>query len=190
MADRIMFRFWTITDYEKEERFLTEQHRGGWKIKRYVLPGFYLFDRCIPEDVVYRLDFDQAVRGEKLGYLQMYHDFGWEYLFDVNGFSYFRRPAGDLEEDMEIFSDTASSREKEQRSYKRRRRPLLCIFLCCLVPQLFIQYFSWMEWGHVSSKVLTIIFCVLFVIYLCLFIHCGIGIRRLKEKYEKNFGKE
>jgi len=190
MADRILFRFWTITDYEEEEQFLREQHREGWRLKRYFLPGFYLFDRCTPEDVVYRLDFDQAVRGEKTGYLQMYYDYGWEYLFEVNGFSYFRKPAGSMEEDTEIFSDNESRLEMVQRIFKRRMIPLLCVFLCCLVPQLFIQYFCWMEWGHVSSKALTVIFGVLFVLYMGLFIHCGIGIRRLKEKYEKNFGKE
>ena len=77
MADRVRFRFWTITDYEEEEQFLREQHREGWRLKRYFLPGFYLFDRCTPEDVVYRLDFDQAVKGEKMGYLKMYQDYVW-----------------------------------------------------------------------------------------------------------------
>lgn len=49
MADRVLFRFWTITDYEEEERFLREQHRKGWSLRRYILPGVYIFDKCMPE---------------------------------------------------------------------------------------------------------------------------------------------
>lgn len=189
MADRIMFRLWTITDYEKEEQFLREQHRAGWKFQRYYLPGFYVFDCCAPEDVVYRLDFGQAAKGEKTEYLQMYRDYGWEYLFDFNGFSYFRKPADGTEEEMEIFSDNESRLEMVRRIFRQRMIPLLCVFFFCLIPQLFLQYFSWLEYGHVESMGLTVIFLVLFAVYVCLFIHCGLGIRRLKEKYEKNFEK-
>lgn len=60
MADRVLFRFMTVTDYEEEEQFLREQHKEGWKLCKYLLPGFYFFDQCEPEDVVYRLDFEQA----------------------------------------------------------------------------------------------------------------------------------
>ena len=106
MADKISFHFWTITDYEKEEQFLRDQHREGWSLRRYLLPGFYLFDRCEPRDTVYRLDFGQAAKWEKTEYLKMYRDYGWEYLFEVNGFSYFRKPSdGAEDEDIEIFSD-------------------------------------------------------------------------------------
>lgn len=38
----------------------------------------------------------------------------------------------------------------------------------------------WMEDGPAASMVLTIIFGVLFMLYVGLFIHCGRGIRRLR----------
>ena len=160
MADKIMFRFWTITDYEEEEEFLRQQHREGWMFRKYWIPGFYFFDKCSPEDVVYRLDFDQAAKGEKAAYLQMYRDYGWEYLLDVNGFSYFRKSAKDLEEngDTEIFSDNESRLEMVKRIFRRRMLPLLAIFLCCVVPQLMIQSGLWLDGGYASSKVMTIIF--------------------------------
>lgn len=128
MADKISFHFWTITDYEKEEQFLRDQHREGWSLRRYLLPGFYLFDRCEPRDMVYRLDFDQAAKWEKTEYLKMYRDYGWEYLFEVNGFSYFRKPSdGAEDEDIEIFSDNESRLEMIRRIFRRRMVPLLCI---------------------------------------------------------------
>ena len=40
--------------------------------------------------ILNRLDFEQADKCGKTEYLQLYYDYGWEYLFDVNGFSYFR----------------------------------------------------------------------------------------------------
>lgn len=186
MADKVLFRFWTIMDYEEEEDFLREQHRKGWKFRKYWLPGLYFFDRCTPKDVVYRLDFDQADRGEKPGYLQLYHDYGWEYLFDVNGFSYFRKPADSLEEDMEIFSDNESRIEMVRRIFRRRMIPLLIVFLCCLVPQLIIQSINWLDKGYVAAREFTVIFLVLFMLYMWMFIHCGIKIRRLQRKYEKD----
>ncbi len=186
MADRVAFRSWTITDYDKEEEFLREQHREGWRFKKYLIPGFYLFDRCRPEDVVYRVDFDHAQKGEKSEYLQMYRDYGWEYIFEVNGFSFFRKPADGMEEkETEIFSDDESRLEMVSRIFRRRMIPLLCVFLCFLLPQFFIQCMLWMEDGPAASMVLTIIFGVLFVLYVGLFIHCGRGIRRLRRKYKK-----
>ncbi len=189
MADRVLFRFWTITDYEEEEEFLREQHREGWKLKKYWLPGFYFFDRCNPEDVVYRLDFEQAAQDEKSEYLQLYHDYGWEYLFDVNGFSYFKKPADIMEGDLEIFSDNESRLEMVRRIFRRRMIPLLIIFLCCVIPQLVIQSVNWIDRGYVGAKGMTIIFLVLFAAYLCLFIHCGRGIRRLEAKYKREWEK-
>ena len=183
MKDKVLFRFWTITDYEEEEQFLTEQHRAGWKLRRYILPGFYIFDRCMPQEVSYRLDFDQAGYGEKAEYLQLYRDYGWEYLFDVNCFSYFRKPAEREGEDLEIFSDNKSRLDMVQRIFKRRMIPLMVVFLCCVMPQLVIQTEMSVTRDFLSAKVLAGIFIVLFIMYVCLLIHCGIGIRRLKRQY-------
>lgn len=184
MADRVLFRFWTITDYEEEERFLREQHRKGWSLRRYILPGFYIFDKCMPEDVVYRLDFDQAAKWEKPQYLQLYRDYGWEYLFEVNSFSYFRKRADFVEEDMEIFSDNESRLEMVTRIFKRRMIPLLILFLTIVIPQLILQSINWLEKGYTGAETLTIVYIILFAAYAGLFIHCGRGIRRLKRKYE------
>ena len=184
MADRVLFRFMTVTDYEEEEKFLSEQHKEGWKLCKYWLPGIYFFDKCVPEDVVYRLDFEQAEKSEKTEYLQLYNDYGWEYLFDVNGFSYFRKRAGSEERELEIFSDNESRIEMVERVFRRRMIPLLIVFFTCVVPQLVIQFFNW-QGGNTSAKGFVIFFTVFFFLYLYLFIHCGQKIRWLKRKYMK-----
>ncbi len=185
MADRVLLRYWTITDYEEEEQFLREMHREGWKLQKFWIPGIYFFDKCIPQDVVYRLDFGQAEKGMKMEYLALYRDFGWEYLFDVNGFSYFRKPAGAEEEDMEIFSDNESRIEMVSRVFKYRMIPLLLVFFACVIPQLCIQSFFWVERGDVYARGFTIAFIILAFLYLCLFVHCGKKIHRLRKKYQK-----
>ncbi|MCI9621297.1 MAG: DUF2812 domain-containing protein [Dorea sp.] len=185
MADRVLFRFMTVTDYEEEEKFLSEQHKEGWKLCKYWLPGIYFFDKCVPEDVVYRLDFEQAEKSEKTEYLQLYNDYGWEYLFDVNGFSYFRKRAGSEERELEIFSDNESRIEMVERVFKRRMIPLLMVFFSCVMPQLVIQFLNWNERGDPFAKGFVIFFTILFGLYLYLFIHCGRKIRWLKRKYMK-----
>ena len=50
------FRFFSIMDYEKEADFLREMHKKGWKFVKVSLLGFYEFEACEPEDVVYQLD--------------------------------------------------------------------------------------------------------------------------------------
>ncbi len=183
MKNKVLFRFWTITDYEKEEQFLAERHKEGWEIKRYILPGFYIFEKCTPREMVYRLDFGQAEKGEKAEYLQMYRDYGWEYLFDVNSFSYFRKPADSAMRDTEIFSDNKSRLEMVQRIFMKRMVPLMIVFLFCVLPQLMLQTANGITRGDSGAKVLAGILAALFVLYVCLLIHCGIGIWRLRRKY-------
>lgn len=184
MESKRLFRIWTVTDYEEEEEFLREQHKQGWKFVKYVLPGFYTFEKCEPEDVVYRLDFCQAEGKNKPEYLQMYRDYGWEYMFDVNSWSYFRKAASEAEEDVEIFSDNESRLELINRVLKFRLVPLVVIFLCCVVPQLCMNFERWAD-GDRTGMGLAIFFGVMFFLYLWMFIRCGRGYRRLKEKYRK-----
>lgn len=50
-------RFFTIADYEEEEVWLHNQHKNGWKLLRMIPPCFYIFEKCTPEDMAYRLDY-------------------------------------------------------------------------------------------------------------------------------------
>lgn len=53
----VKIRFFTIADYEDEEIWLRVQHKKGWKLVKTIIPCFYIFEKCEPEDVIYRLDF-------------------------------------------------------------------------------------------------------------------------------------
>lgn len=48
---KTLFRFFTLFEYEEEETFLENQHKNGWKVTGYKLPGFYKFEKCDKEEV-------------------------------------------------------------------------------------------------------------------------------------------
>ena len=88
---KTVLRFFTIADYEEEEQWLHQQHSRGWKLVKMIPPCFYRFEKCQPEDVVYRLDYQNGQ--ENGNYFQMFHDYGWEYLGQCVGWLYFRKSA-------------------------------------------------------------------------------------------------
>lgn len=173
-------RFFTIADYEEEEQWLRKQQQNGWRLASMTPPCFYVFEACEPQDVIYRLDFknnDQT--GE---YMQMVNDFGWEYCAKCMGWLYFRKPAGDSETDGEdeLFSDNASRVEMVGHIIRTRFVPIMIIFLCCVLPNLF-RYMDGSIGGFGSF--LGIFFGIMFLIYVYLIVHCGLKLKRIRDRY-------
>ena len=54
---KTVIRFFTIADYEDEEIWLHNQHMSGWKLVKMIPPCFYIFEKCTPAEVAYRLDY-------------------------------------------------------------------------------------------------------------------------------------
>ena len=133
---RTEYRFFTLFDYDLEEEWLRNMNAQGWKVKDVTLT-FYTFDRCEPEDVVYKMDFCEVTGEEKANYLSMFREYGWEFAYEVNSYCCFRRPAKGLsEKDLEIFSDTSSKLEMMKRIIRWRLIPILFIFLAAVVPNV------------------------------------------------------
>lgn len=57
MATKTVFKFFLITDFEKEEKYLMDMHRKGWKLEKISFNYFYHFVATEPEAVIYQLDF-------------------------------------------------------------------------------------------------------------------------------------
>ena len=182
MRDKKMkIRFFTIADYEEEEIWLRQKHKNGWKLVKTVLPCFYVFESCTPEDVVYRLDYKNNT--ESSDYFQLFQDYGWEYFNRCAGWLYFRKSVSetDTEQDVEIFSDDVSRIDMVNHIVKTRMLPLLIIFFCCVMPN-FIRSINE---STPFADVFTIVFGLLFLLYLYLFLHCGLKLRKLRKKYSK-----
>ena len=177
------FHFWTLPEFEQEETYLRNMHRSGWKLVSIRIPGIYTFERCEPEDVVYKLDF-RPLRGEnKDAFLSIFREYGWEYMQDLNDYSYFRKSAeGASPEDLEIFSDDDSRLDMVKRIF-RWRVPLITLLALCVLLTA-INFF-----GRATSAPGDVILVTLYVLILALYVYiiarCFIGFRRLWRKYSR-----
>jgi hypothetical protein len=78
-------------------------HRSGWRLKK--VSGFtYTFEKCENENVVYRLDFAGEDSKDRQAYVSMFAEYGWEYLQDVNGYSYFRKNTDGISDEDDVGS--------------------------------------------------------------------------------------
>ena len=89
------------------------------------LPGIYSFTKTEPEDMIYRIDFNPQKKEDLAGYHQMFADYGWEYLQDMNEYSYFRKPADVRDED--IYSDNDSRLDMIKRILRTKMLPFMIL---------------------------------------------------------------
>lgn len=127
-----MVRFFTIAEWEEEEIFLRGMHREGWKLKRVGFPAFYHFERCAPEDVIYRLDYRTPDARDREDYHQLFRDCGWEHVTDFFGYAYFRKPAAEASGEEDIFTDEASLLDMLKTTLKWRLIPAIVICLIAI----------------------------------------------------------
>ena len=139
MEKKIVYRIFTIADYDREALYFREMHAKGWKLRKvsYSILLFavkYTFEKCQPEQVPYQLDFYPMKTSEKTSYLQLFKDGGWEHITDFNGFSYFRKAHSGIESDaeFEIYNDAAGKLAMAKRILTRRMLPILLLFLALL----------------------------------------------------------
>ena len=151
MEKKIVYRIFTIADYEREALYFREMHAKGWKLRKvsYSILLFavkYTFEKCHPEQVSYQLDFYPMEKSERASYLQLFKDCGWEHITDFNSFSYFRKAHSEIESnaEFEIYNDAAGKLAMVKRILTRRMLPILLLFLLifsALLP-VFSQFVS------------------------------------------------
>lgn len=163
MERKKQFRWFTIFEYEKEQDYLREMHKSGWKFVKVMGLGMYHFEKCVAEDVVYQLDYNKEGLAHKDEYLKMFEDCGWEYIQDYAGYSYFRKSVGEEGVAEEIFCDDESRMQMMQRVIKGRMLPLLIIFFACLLPQFLINLLS------THNYVIAVVYGVILAIYVAVF---------------------
>jgi hypothetical protein len=134
------FGWFTVPEWEKEEKWLREQHKKGWKLIKATLPGFYKFEECQPEDVIYQLDYNQEGLRNKDEYIKMFSDCGWEYLQEFAGYTYFRKPSAEMNGNEEIFSDADSKLQMMKSMLLGRMLQMLIIFIAIS----YLKFFSFL----------------------------------------------
>lgn len=144
MEKKIVYRIFTIADYEREALYFREMHAKGWKLRKvsYSILLFavkYTFEKCHPEQVFYQLDFYPMEKSERASYLQLFKDCGWEHITDFNSFSYFRKVHSEIESnaEFEIYNDAAGKLAMVNRILRLRLVPVL-LLLAIHIPFLFM----------------------------------------------------
>ena len=172
------WKYFSIFAHEKEQQYLREQHKRGWKFVKVTGIGTYHFEECQPEDVAYQLDFNQEGLENKEEYIKMFSDCGWEYLQEFAGYSYFRKSVTDMNSEESIFCDDTSRLSMLERVYKGRLIPLLVIFCACLLPQFILNFVN-------DRYFLAAVFGGILIIYILLFSYSALHYYRKKNKVEK-----
>ena len=178
MERKKQFKWFTIFEHEKEQDYLQAMHRSGWKLTAIRGFGMYHFEKCIPEEVAYRLDYNKDGLAHKEEYLKMFEDCGWEHIQEYVGYSYFRKPVTEEGAEEEIFCDAESRISMMQRVLKARLLPLLIVFIVFL-PQFLIHCFS-------ARNYLAAFFTgAVLLTYLAFFAICFVKYQQYKSRQEE-----
>ncbi|EPR95203.1 hypothetical protein M060_04765 [Streptococcus mitis 29/42] len=191
MEKKIVYRIFTIADYEREALYFREMHAKGWKLRKvsYSILLFavkYTFEKCNPEQVSYQLDFYPMEKSERASYLQLFKDCGWEHITDFNGFSYFRKLHSGIESDaeFEIYNDASGKLAVVKRILIIRMIPILLIFL--LIFSALLPVFSKFVSGDSSfSWDMFLIVLIDFVLLIINAIQISYVLWRLSQKWKE-----
>lgn len=172
-------RFFTISDFVEEQNYLREKQKEGWKFQKVVMPGIYFFEKCVPEDIIYQLDYNEEGIRDHEAYVQMFRDCGWEYVLDFAGYSYFRKPASEMSQNENgIFCDDASRLELMQRIFRGKIVPMLILFII-----FFSQAVLWT--GNCSSFIVRsffILYAIIVTAYIYVFIRFLVSYLKFRRK--------
>ena len=191
MEKKIVYRIFTIADYDREALYLRKMHAEGWKLKKVsysslVVAVKYTFEKCKPEQVSYQLDIYPMKKSERASYLQLFKDCGWEHITDFNGFSYFRKLHSGIESDaeFEIYNDAAGKLAMVKRILTIRMIPILLLFL--LIFSALLPVFSkFVSGGSSFSWDMFLIVLIDFVLLIILAIQISYVLWRLSQKWKE-----
>ena len=187
MEKKIVYRIFTIADYERETLYFREMHAKGWKLRKvsYSILLFavkYTFEKCHSEQVSYQLDFYPMEKSERASYLQLFKDCGWEHITNFNGFSYFRKAHSEIESDaeFEIYNDATGKLAMVKRILTRRMLPISLLFLALL--PVFSKFVSG---GSSFSWEVFLIFIIDWVLLIVFAIQISYIFWRLSQKWKE-----
>ena len=187
MEKKIVYKIFTIADYDREAAYFKKMHSQGWRLKKVSYSPFlvavrYTFEACPPQEMAYQLDFRPMKKAEQESYYQLFEDCGWEHITNFNQFSYFRKPVSqlDAESDLEIYNDAWSKLEMV-------KRLLIWRFFPALVALFFATYLV-LSVAQKGSDVDWLVKCILLIDTILLFIlfgqlvHIGLSFWRRKQE--------
>ena len=174
MEKKIVYKIFTIADYDREAAYFKKMHSQGWKLKKVSYSPFlvavrYTFEACPPQEVAYQLDFRPMKKAEQESYYQLFEDCGWEHITNFNGFSYFRKAHSEIESDaeFEIYNDATGKLAMVKRILTMRMLPILLLFSALLpVFSKFLGRGSYFSWEVFLIFIIDWVLLIVFVIQI------------------------
>ena len=166
MKSKAQFRVFTILDLDKVEEYLHEMHLKGWRYRTSSF-GFFYFDQCQPEDIIYRI-YDSRFLKKYKHELQDFRNSGWE-LIETGFCSILRKSSSNLLPEDQVYM----SKGLRWEVMRSRFRSCTATFLGGLV--VCISLFK---------EELSMSFFVIFLLYALLISYLIYGFLRLKRKYQ------
>ncbi|MFV0395599.1 MAG: DUF2812 domain-containing protein [Coprobacillaceae bacterium] len=161
------YRFFALPDFIEEQEFLMEQHSQGWKFVNYNGFNKYTFEKCNPENYTYQLDYKEDDTDDE-SYIQLFNDYGWEYLMKYNRFYYFRKENTNSDIDISIFSNKESKLQMIKAILNKQNK----LFISILPILIFFSYLlikTSIDDGNIAFIIFT---CIIIGIYIfSLFLH-------------------
>jgi len=117
-----MKKFKIIADFAKEEQFLNDMAKRGYRLEKYNSLGVYTFRRAELQNLSYRIDYRTFSNSAQFeNYCTLFQDAGWEHVYGTkrSGSQYFL-PIPDRVQTDDIFSD------KESKAGRYRRFSAQC----------------------------------------------------------------
>jgi len=168
MINKKRFRIFTIVDLDKEEEYLHEMHLKGWRYRTSHF-GFFYFDQCQPDDVIYRI-YDSRFLKKYQHELQDFRNRGWE-LIGAGSCSILRKSASDILSEDQVYMSNNLRWEVMQ----SRLRSCTATFSGGLVVCMSL-----------FKEELSMSFFIIFLLYAFLISYLILGFFRLKRKYKMN----
>ena len=165
MNSKVQFRIFTIVDLDKEEEYLHEMHLKGWRYRTSRF-GFFYFDQCQPEDIIYRIYDSRFLKKYKYE-LQYFRNRGWE-LIETGFCSILRKSSSDLLTEDQVYM----SKDLRWEVMRSRLRSCTATFSGGLVVCMSL-----------FREELSMSFLIIFVLYAFMISYLIYGYFRLKRKY-------
>ena len=166
MKSKAQFRIFTIVDLDKEEEYLHEMHLKGWRYRTSCF-GFFYFDQCQPEDIIYRI-YDSRFLKKYKHELQDFRNRGWE-LIETDSCSILRKSSSDLLPEDQVYM----SKTLRWEVMRYRLRSCTAAFSGGLVVCMSL-----------FREELSQSFFVIFALYAFMISYLIYGYFRLKRKYQ------
>jgi hypothetical protein len=172
MSEKIIrkVKFFGAWQDEKEEAWLGEMAQEGYHLNGVGFPLVYEFREGIPQRVVYRLDYTSLKKQDRADYFQLFRDAGWEWVGEMAGWQYFRKPVAEGET-AEIYTDNQSKIKKYQR----------VLGLLVILFPTFIFVFRQREGQYLITQILAGFMFLIMLIYMYAILQLIKRIQELKE---------